>query len=88
MRTLTVQIHKQGQHNEPILRAIGGNNEGKAEISLNDIAGYVRMRAAEYPSLYSGCIATVEQISDVLTGLKVSEDGGKTFTLSISQSNS
>lgn len=82
MKKITIDILKQGHHNDAIVRAIGSHNEGKADISLTDIAGYVNFKKAEYPTLYPNCTALISG-PEKWPSLFISDDGGKTQCLII-----
>lgn len=80
-KRLSVVIYKHGQHNDSILRMIASHNSNTAEVSLKDIAGYVKARRAEFPGLFgqSGSIFTEDN-----TCLTITEDL-ETFTLKIEE---
>lgn len=85
---LQVRIFKLGALNEPILRAIGNHNgeaevDGKIiEISIHDIAGFVRTERAKFPSLYPNVTATIQKEGE----LRISDDDGNSTTLLITES--
>ena len=77
------QIIKYGSMTDNIIRAICSHNEGKVPLCLNDFISYAQFYAAIFPSLYSGqfCIEGMDEENE----LRVTEDGGKTFTMIIEE---
>lgn len=74
---INVEIHKNGSENDVILKAISNHNEGLCNILLNDVAGYIHTRKAMYPTIHKYHTDSGEN------NLHISEDGGKTLTLSL-----
>ena len=75
---IVVDIHKEGNSNLIVLKAIGRHNGGDNLIDQQMITGYVLGQKIDYPSLYKEIKVT--QDGDTL---HISEDDGKTFTLSL-----
>jgi hypothetical protein len=44
-----VTIHATGALSTDLLRIIGYHNEGKANVNLEDLCGYVKVRSGMYP---------------------------------------
>lgn len=82
-KNFNVKIHKTGSLNDMILRVVGNFNDGKAAISLVDIQSYVTFNKSAFPSLYDGYYATRDEDDDSI--LRISEDGGESFTLTIEE---
>lgn len=76
-----VTIHRNGSENEMILRAIASHNEGLIPVSIEDLMGYVQTKRAMFPLIYSGHTAIKDDEKDYV--LNISEDGGKTYTLTL-----
>ena len=78
-----VDIHKDGSENNQLLTVIGNHNSGKVPVSLVDIQSYMTVRRGLMP--YSnGCyFATRPEGSN--STLLISEDEGKTWTLTIEE---
>lgn len=79
-KKLNVSIYKRGTENDNILRLVANYNEGIADISPRDLEGYLATTKAIYPN--------VTHPINLIKGEEpncyhVSEDGGKTFTLSL-----
>ncbi|MGH2566026.1 MAG: hypothetical protein ACRDE5_16025 [Ginsengibacter sp.] len=79
-KKLNVSIYKNGTDSAFILDCVGGYNERKAEFSPRDVEGYINMRKAFIPTLLNDyCLIKGEEPNCY----HVSEDGGKTLTLSL-----
>lgn len=78
-----VHIYKHGTNNDAFLTMIGNHNDGKCNISLNDFIGYIHCRVAMYPAIDSGKFKY--GLDDENKILDITEDGGKTWTLQISE---
>jgi hypothetical protein len=74
---IKVDIHKNGHENEYILKAIGSHNSGESRFTMQDFRGYVNFKKAVFPS-----VSNYKVIEDWPVS-RMSEDGGKTFTLSL-----
>ena len=83
-KQLKVNIMKSGSLNDELLKAIAGSNEGTQEVSLNDLEAFIRVKKAQYPFLYHNtqCGRYGDKEGDTI---EITEDNGKTFTLSISE---
>lgn len=79
---LNVKLIKAGSENDVITRLIANCNEGqsKAQISPRDLEGYLNVRNGTYPTITNCKLVKDEEESNTY---HVSEDGGKTFTLSL-----
>lgn len=74
---IRVDIHKNGHENEYILKAIGSHNSGQSRFTMQDFRGYVNFKKAVFPSASNYKVIEEWPISHM------SEDGGDTFTLSL-----
>lgn len=76
-KKIAVEIHKTGSENDGLLRLVGNVNGMGLGISKSAIMAYLAVKMAMFPlsSNYSTCTE-----GDTL---HVSEDGGDTFTLSL-----
>ena len=77
------QIIKYGTMTDNIIRAICSHNEGKVALCLNDFISYAQFYGAIFPTLYSNQFLI--EIMDKENELRVTEDGGKTFTMIIEE---
>ena len=77
---ISVDIHKSGQENDFILKAVANHNSGKAIFRYLDLIGYCSMQNAVYPSIRE--METIKT-EDKFPVIHVSEDKGKTFTLTL-----
>lgn len=74
---IKVDIHKQGSDSDEILKAIASHNGGVRRIFMTDISGWVNMKNAIYPTIKNLFLKHEWPTTHI------SEDGGKTFTLSL-----
>lgn len=77
---INVSIHKKGDHTSEILEMVASMNDGKAKISLGDLQGYLKARAARWPNLSNDLGYIREGDGETLD---ISSDGGETFSLSL-----
>lgn len=80
MQKINVKIQKNGIESEVLLRLVGNVNAGKAGVSVRDLEGYFATRFSMFPMLDKTIL--VKDIEEPNT-FHISEDGGKTFTLSM-----
>jgi hypothetical protein len=79
-----VDILKSGTYNSPILKMIASHNEGRVLLSIPDFISYNILEKAQFPA--SANLFEIERdVFDEQTKFNVSEDGGKTFTLTIEE---
>lgn len=78
---INVVIHKTGSNNGFILECTGETNAGKAQFSPRDLEGYLNMKKAFTPMSAEGYKLLKDETEP--NTFHVSEDGGKTFTLSL-----
>lgn len=76
-----VEIHKHGDKNGNILQAVANHNEGKIVLSHHDIMGFLRLNRAMFPNLSSSQYTSTYDCINCI--LRISEDDGKTFTLTL-----
>lgn len=79
-KKINVAILKSGSENSAILQMIGYMNEGEKQFSARDMEGYLNCRVAQYPSVSDYSFTKSDEQGEVY---HVSEDGGKTFTLTL-----
>lgn len=79
-KKLNVKIWKNGSESEVLLRLVGNVNEGKGDVSVRDLEGYIATRKAMFPSVYEGLAISPDTEPNTYN---ISEDGGKTFTMQI-----
>lgn len=81
-KKINVKLIKSGSENDAITRLIANCNEGqeKAQISARDLEGYLNTRNAMYPTVTNNKLVKDEEESNTF---HISEDGGKSFTMSI-----
>ena len=77
---INVVIRKQGKENEALYRMIANMNEGLAEFSARDLEGFLVCQKAAFPGISPYSFVKDEAEPNIY---HVSEDGGKTFTLSL-----
>ncbi len=77
----SVEINKPGSLNGEVFSMIANHNGGKADIDIDLIRAFVLSKNAMYPTLFNGCKASFVNENK----LCISEDGGETFTLIITQ---
>ncbi len=78
-----VDLHKSGMENASLLAAVANHNNSIVPISIVDLQSYMQVRKAMFPSSNDGYYATRSQESESI--LNISEDGGKTWTLTIEE---
>lgn len=78
-KSIKVQIYKTGTDSDVILRLIGNYNEGKGDVSPRDIEGYFAVSRLAFPYTKSSSLVKGDSDSE----WHISEDGGKTFTMSL-----
>ncbi len=83
MTKYNVSIHKPGSENNNLLTIIGTHNGGLFPVGLMDLVSYATTTKAKYPEAMKGFQITVSPEDE--NTLLVSEDGGKSFTLSIQE---
>jgi len=73
-----VEIHKEGNINFQVLKAIGKHNGGSNVIDRETLTSYIIGQRIDYPSLY-------KELKVINSGddQHISEDGGETFVLSL-----
>ncbi len=49
-----VQLHKNGNHSQNLLKIVGNHNAGKKAVTLLDIIGFINCYAALYPDVIDG----------------------------------
>lgn len=83
MRTkFNVAILKHGSESNDILKAIASHNGGEVPLCVEDFISWGQMRRALFPLGNAGFyIERTEEPQE----LRVTEDGGKTFTLIIQE---
>jgi hypothetical protein len=52
-----VKLNGHGNHSDALLKIIGNHNAGLAKVNLEDLAGYVKSRVCEYPTLFSDVVS-------------------------------
>lgn len=80
-KTIKVQLHKSGSENDFLTRLVANVNEGKGEVSIWEILGYISCEKAAFPSIKSGLGAYYHPENNNI--MNISEDGGKTFTMTL-----
>lgn len=79
-----VDIHKAGTSNSNnILLALGNHNGGIVPLCLEDFISYAQFEKAKYPFTNEGFYIERDETEPHI--LHVSEDGGKTWTLTIEE---
>lgn len=78
-----VDLAGTGSCTDEVLRLIGSHNAGKSYISIPDLISYGVITAALYPSTRGGITIEIDESDE--NKFSVSEDGGKTFTLTIEE---
>lgn len=73
-----VIIHKEGNANQSILKAIGKHNGGENVIDRATLEGYIMGQKVEYPNLFKNL-----KIIDAGIDQHISEDGGETCCLTL-----
>jgi hypothetical protein len=81
MKKINVKILKSGGQSGKILETISYMNEGKDSFSPRDLEGYCNVTRIWLNSSYPGL--TLVKDTDEPNTFHISEDGGKTFTLSL-----
>lgn len=81
-KKISVEIHQPGETNDTILRAVASFNKGDQRLSLVDIVGWLNLEKCAFPSIRKGIITQWQTEPD--TRIHISEDNGKTFTLTLS----
>ena len=51
-----VIVNSVGNHSDSLLKIIGNHNAGIATVNLEDLAGYVKSRVCEYPTLFADVV--------------------------------
>lgn len=79
MTKINVDIHKSGSENDLLLRMVANINEGKVKDvpNKNDVISYMAVRNAMFP------LSSVLSFQVDEHYLHISEDNGKTFTLTL-----
>jgi hypothetical protein len=78
-----VDIRKSGSNNDEILKLVSVHNEGKSILSIPDFISYAICRAALLP--FTNGEFEISRDPNYNNIFNVSEDGGKTTTLSIEE---
>lgn len=78
---INVVIHRNGSTSAKILDIIGAMNEGKANFSPRDLEGHFAIERAWMTTANKGL--TLVKDTEESNTYHVSEDGGKSFTLSL-----
>ena len=78
-----VDIHNTGMCTDEVLKLIGCHNSGKSYLSIPDFISYGVITAALYPATRGGI--TIDRDDEESRIFYVSEDGGKTKTLTIEE---
>ena len=83
MTKYKVSLFQTGAENNSLLTMIGNHNGGIVPVGLLDLVSYATTQKAQLPLTRAGFQITIspEDSSTIL----VSEDGGKSFTLSITE---
>lgn len=79
-KKLNVSIYKSGSENDWILKMVANYNEGISDFSPRDLEGYFKCSLATFPTIKKGLQLIKGEEPNCY---HVSEDGGKTFTLSL-----
>ena len=79
-KKLNVKLMKSGSENDVITRMIANYNQGKVDCSPRDLEGYLITRNAMFPTINNYKLVKDNEEPNTY---HVSEDRGKTFTLSI-----
>lgn len=66
-----------------IVSMVANHNSDKANINLEDIAGYIKSMKALYPTLFTACLVKPD-LNEPNT-IQISDDDGKTFYLTIQE---
>jgi predicted ATP-binding protein involved in virulence len=79
MKKLSIYFHSWGSHNDNLMRLVSHNNDGKAEVPLEMIKGYLDVQNALYP--------LTENITTTFSDntLHVHESGKPTVSISIKE---
>lgn len=77
-----VDILKMGNESEQVLRMIANHNAGTTKIDLDAICGYLKARAAMYPTIPH---TTFTIPVDDLNTINLSDDDGESVYLSITE---
>jgi hypothetical protein len=80
-KKLNVKINKTGQTNAVLLDVIARYNEGKCDFSARDVEGWLTIQKAYLPFTLPDALLVMD--SKEGNTYHISEDGGKTFTLTI-----
>jgi len=51
-----VNLNGHGNHSEALLQIIGNHNAGLAKVAIEDLAGYVKARVCQYPTLFQDVV--------------------------------
>ena len=81
MQKINVKIHAVGSASDNILHAVGNLNSGKTDFSPRDFEGWVIFEKSYLPNSRKGL--TIVKDNEEPNTYHVSEDGGKTFTMSL-----
>lgn len=77
-----VEIFKFGCHSQFLLEIIANHNEGKCNIDLDIMCGYMVAKKAQYPALSDGKLFIKSEVDNTIY---VSDDGGETYYLGITE---
>lgn len=80
-----VEIHKTGKLNAELLQIVSAHNEGIIDMSAPySLIGYIRGTKGKYPDLHKNADLIMDETgSDIADTWHVTEDNGKTFTLTL-----
>lgn len=77
------ELHANGEHFQAILQMVANHNSGLANIDLLTISGYVKAKAAQYPTISDGRQVVIwDNKNDTL---HISSEEGKPPYLSITE---
>jgi hypothetical protein len=80
MPLLNIEVLKYGEENHAIEQMVANHRQGRTQLVLETIAGYMLAKRAQFPIVNKGY--TICYL-DAFQRLNISEDGGETNTLSI-----
>lgn len=84
MRTkFKIDVHKSGSDTDMFVKAIAAHNEGKVFLSLGDFISFYSVYRAIYLLAKKDFYVERDEMQENI--VRVTEDGGKTWTLTIEE---
>lgn len=80
MQKINVKLLKYGGENDVITRMIANMNDANVAVSPRDLEGYLNVRNVAFPFT---CNYAIVKDTEEPNTYHLSEDGGKTFTMSL-----